>query len=82
MGEGISCGLASSGFNVYKLVPTGSVDEVNTWKKQNGMFYLNNVYLQVLDNGHAFFKYRPTLVQLCFPEKGKCILINQFYHNE
>ena len=27
--QGISCGLAQTGFNVYKLVPTGSVDEVN-----------------------------------------------------
>ena len=28
MGEGISCGLAQTGFSVYKLVPTGTVDEV------------------------------------------------------
>jgi len=31
MGEGISCGLAQSGFNVFKLVPTGSVEEVLPW---------------------------------------------------
>ena len=29
MGEALSCGLAQTGFPVYKLVPTGTVDEVN-----------------------------------------------------
>ena len=29
MGEVLSCGLAQTGFPVYKLVPTGTVDEVN-----------------------------------------------------
>ena len=46
MGEALSCGLAQTGFPVYKLVPTGTVDEVtNSWTLADLSKFLDKLIL-------------------------------------